>query len=105
LPAISTILGTVRAQSSRDRDVIALEYEGYEEMAEAVMAEIASDVQERYDLCKVAMAHWLGASRSARRASRSGLRRTGKMRSRPAPTSIEALKAHVALEEGLLRRR
>jgi MoaE-MoaD fusion protein len=57
--AIATFLGTVRAVS-RGRDVIALEYEAYEEMAEDVMAEIADEVQSRYDLCKVAMAHRLG---------------------------------------------
>jgi molybdopterin synthase catalytic subunit/molybdopterin converting factor small subunit len=57
--AIATFLGTVRAHS-RGREVIALEYEAYEEMAEAVMAEIAEEVQVRYDLCKVAMAHRLG---------------------------------------------
>jgi molybdopterin synthase catalytic subunit len=57
--AIATFLGTVRARS-RGRDVIALEYEAYEEMAEDVMAEIADDVQARYELCKVAMAHRLG---------------------------------------------
>ena len=57
--AIATFLGTVRARS-RGRDVIALEYEAYEEMAEEVMAGIAADVEERYDLCKVAMTHRLG---------------------------------------------
>ncbi len=57
--AIATFLGTVRAQS-RGRDVIALEYEAYEEMAEEVMAEIAADLQDRYALCKVAMWHRLG---------------------------------------------
>jgi molybdopterin converting factor subunit 1 len=57
--AIATFLGTVRARS-RGRDVIALEYEAYEEMAEEVMAEIADDVQRRYDLCKVAITHRLG---------------------------------------------
>jgi molybdopterin synthase catalytic subunit/molybdopterin converting factor small subunit len=57
--AIATFLGTVRARS-RGRDVIALEYEAYEEMAEDVMAEIADDVEARYELCKVAMAHRLG---------------------------------------------
>jgi MoaE-MoaD fusion protein len=57
--AIATFLGTVRGQS-RGRDVIALEYEAYEEMAEDVMAEIAADVEERYDLCKVAITHRLG---------------------------------------------
>jgi molybdopterin synthase catalytic subunit len=57
--AIATFLGTVRAQS-RGRDVIALEYEAYEEMAEEVMSEIAADLEERYDLCKVAIWHRLG---------------------------------------------
>jgi MoaE-MoaD fusion protein len=57
--AIATFLGTVRAQS-RGRDVIALEYEAYEEMAEEVMAEIAEELRTRYDLCKVAISHRLG---------------------------------------------
>ena len=57
--AIATFLGTVRARS-RGRDVIALEYEAYEEMAEDVMAGIADELLARYDLCKVAMSHRLG---------------------------------------------
>jgi MoaE-MoaD fusion protein len=57
--AIATFLGTVRAHS-RGRDVIALEYEAYEEMAEDVMTTIANELQERYELCKVAMSHRLG---------------------------------------------
>jgi molybdopterin synthase catalytic subunit len=57
--AIASFLGTVRAQS-RGRDVIALEYEAYEEMAEEVMAEIAEEVKARYDLCKVAISHRVG---------------------------------------------
>ena len=57
--AIATFLGTVRARS-RDRDVIALEYEAYEEMAEEVMAGIADELEARYELCKVAMSHRLG---------------------------------------------
>jgi molybdopterin synthase catalytic subunit len=57
--AIATFFGTVRT-SSRGRDVIALEYEAYEEMAEDVMAGIADELLARYDLCKVAMAHRLG---------------------------------------------
>jgi molybdopterin synthase catalytic subunit len=40
--------------------VIALEYEAYEEMAEDVMAQIAAEAEERYDLCKVAITHRLG---------------------------------------------
>ena len=57
--AIATFLGTVRAQS-RGRKVIALEYEAYEEMAEDVLAQIAAEVDERYELCKVAITHRLG---------------------------------------------
>jgi len=57
--ALATFLGTVRAHS-RGREVIALEYEAYEEMAEDVMAGIADELQERYDLCEVAIAHRLG---------------------------------------------
>jgi molybdopterin synthase catalytic subunit len=57
--AIATFLGTVRAQS-RGRDVIALDYEAYAEMAEDVMGQIAAEVEERYDLCKVAITHRLG---------------------------------------------
>jgi molybdopterin converting factor subunit 1 len=57
--AIATFLGTVRAQS-RGREVIALEYEAYEDMAEQVMVEIADDVKARYDLCRVAIMHRTG---------------------------------------------
>jgi MoaE-MoaD fusion protein len=57
--AIATFLGTVRAQS-RGREVIALEYEAYAEMAEEVMAEISEELRARYDLCKVAITHRLG---------------------------------------------
>jgi molybdopterin synthase catalytic subunit len=57
--AIATFQGTVRKRS-RGRDVIALEYEAYSEMAEKVIAEIAGEVKGRYDLCEVAVAHRLG---------------------------------------------
>jgi molybdopterin synthase catalytic subunit len=57
--AIATFQGTVRARS-RDRDVIALEYEAYSEMAEKVIAEIAFEAKERYDLCEIAVTHRLG---------------------------------------------
>jgi MoaE-MoaD fusion protein len=57
--AIATFQGTVRRQS-RGRTVIALEYEAYEGMAERVMAELASGVKERYELCEVAITHRVG---------------------------------------------
>jgi len=57
--AVATFQGTVRSQS-RGREVIALEYEAYEGMAESVIAEIADEAKARYDLCAVAVTHRLG---------------------------------------------
>ena len=57
--AIATFVGTTRAQS-RGRDVIHLEYEAYEGMAEQVMAELAARLAERHGLCKVAIHHRTG---------------------------------------------
>jgi molybdopterin synthase catalytic subunit len=57
--AIATFVGTTRA-SSRGRDVIHLEYEAYEGMAEQVMADLAAKLVERHELCKVAIHHRTG---------------------------------------------
>ena len=57
--AIATFIGTTRA-TSRGRQVIRLEYEAYEGMAESVMADLASDLKAAYDLCEVAIAHRVG---------------------------------------------
>jgi molybdopterin synthase catalytic subunit len=57
--AIATFTGTVRRRS-RDRDVLHLEYEAYEGMAEAVMAEIAAELREQHQIRAVAIAHRLG---------------------------------------------
>ena len=57
--AIATFLGTVRAHS-RGRDVIALEYEAYEEMAEPMLARLGDELTERHGLCAVAVHHRLG---------------------------------------------
>jgi molybdopterin synthase catalytic subunit/molybdopterin converting factor small subunit len=57
--AIATFVGTTRLQS-RGRTVVHLDYEAYEEMAEKVMADIATELQERYDLCDVAIHHRTG---------------------------------------------
>src|SRR6266480_7017917 len=56
---IATFTGTVRRQS-RGRDVVHLEYEAYAEMAEDVMAQLAADLDSRYDLCSVAIHHRVG---------------------------------------------
>jgi len=57
--ATAAFVGTVRAQS-RGRQVVRLEYEAYEGMAENVMADLAGQLNERYDLCAVAITHRVG---------------------------------------------
>jgi molybdopterin synthase catalytic subunit/molybdopterin converting factor small subunit len=57
--AVASFVGTVRARS-RDRDVLYLEYEAYEGMAEQVMEELAAALKAKYDLCEVAVAHRIG---------------------------------------------
>ena len=57
--AVATFLGTVRNRS-RDREVLHLEYEVYEGMAEKVMAQIADSLRAKYDLCAVAITHRVG---------------------------------------------
>ena len=57
--AVASFVGTVR-RSSRGRDVLHLEYEAYEEMAEPMLARLGSDLTERHGLCAVAIHHRLG---------------------------------------------
>jgi len=57
--AVATFIGTTRIHS-RGRTVTHLEYEAYEGMAEQVMAEIAGELAERYDLCAIDIHHRIG---------------------------------------------
>jgi MoaE-MoaD fusion protein len=57
--AVATFTGTVR-RTSRGREVTRLEYEAYAEMAEDVMARVAADLLERYELCAIAIHHRVG---------------------------------------------
>ncbi len=57
--AIATFIGTTRARS-RGREVLYLEYEAYEGMAEQVMADLASRLADRHELSKVAIHHRVG---------------------------------------------
>jgi molybdopterin synthase catalytic subunit len=57
--AVATFVGTTRARS-RGRDVLHLEYEAYEGMAEQVMADLAASLERRHDLCAVAIHHRVG---------------------------------------------
>jgi molybdopterin synthase catalytic subunit len=57
--AVASFLGTVRRES-RGRTVLYLEYEAYAEMAEDVMAQIAADLEQRYELWAIAIHHRVG---------------------------------------------
>jgi molybdopterin synthase catalytic subunit len=57
--AVATFVGTVRS-TSRDRTVLYLEYEAYEEMAEAMLAELAASLKAAHDLVEVAIHHRVG---------------------------------------------
>jgi molybdopterin synthase catalytic subunit len=57
--AIATFIGTTRARS-RGREVVHLEYEAYEGMAEQVMADLAAKLALRHGLCQVAIHHRTG---------------------------------------------
>jgi molybdopterin synthase catalytic subunit len=57
--AVATFVGTTRIHS-RGRTVTHLEYEAYAGMAEDAMAQIADELERRYDLCGVAIHHRVG---------------------------------------------
>ena len=57
--AIATFVGTTRKRS-RGREVVYLEYEAYEGMAEQVMEQLAEELKRRHDLCEVAIHHRVG---------------------------------------------
>jgi molybdopterin synthase catalytic subunit len=57
--AVAAFVGTVRRQS-RGRDVVRLEYEAFEEMAEPMLRRLAQDLTEKYGLCEVAIHHRIG---------------------------------------------
>ena len=57
--AVATFVGTVR-RSSRGRDVLYLEYEAFEEMAEPMLARLADELKAKHDLCEVAIHHRVG---------------------------------------------
>jgi len=57
--AVATFSGTTRAHS-RGREVVRLEYEAYEGMAEQEMERIAAELKGRYALVDVAIHHRVG---------------------------------------------
>ena len=104
--AIATFIGTTRARS-RGREVIHLEYEAYEGMAEQVMADLAAQLGERHELCKVAIHHRVG-SRRHRRDERRHRRLGGASRCRARGVQGRDRRAEgvrATLEEGDVRGR
>jgi molybdopterin synthase catalytic subunit/molybdopterin converting factor small subunit len=56
---IASFVGTVR-RHSRGREVVVLEYEAYEEMAEPMLERLAAELTERHGLIAVAIHHRVG---------------------------------------------
>ena len=57
--AVASFVGTVRRRS-RDRDVLHLDYEANEEMAEEMLARLGAELTERHGLTAVAIHHRTG---------------------------------------------
>jgi molybdopterin synthase catalytic subunit len=57
--AIATFIGTTR-NNNEGRTVIALDYDGYAEMAEKELARIGEDAKKRWQICRMAIVHRLG---------------------------------------------
>jgi molybdopterin synthase catalytic subunit len=57
--AIAAFVGTTRVHS-RGRDVVHLDYEAYEGMAEKTMADLAAALKAKYELIEVAIHHRVG---------------------------------------------
>jgi molybdopterin synthase catalytic subunit len=57
--AIATFSGTARNRS-RDRNVLYLDYEAYEGMAEEMMEKLAADLKAKYDIKKISIHHRTG---------------------------------------------
>ncbi len=57
--AVITFLGTTR-DTTAARDVLYLEYQAYEPMAEKKLAEVAQEMMDRWPLAGVAISHRLG---------------------------------------------
>ena len=58
--ALVTFIGRARDRADDGREVLALEYEAYPEMATAVLAEIVGEAEERWAGCVAAVVHRVG---------------------------------------------
>jgi molybdopterin synthase catalytic subunit len=57
--AVATFIGTTR-NNNEGRKVIALDYEGYTEMAEKELRRIGEDAKTKWPICRMAITHRLG---------------------------------------------
>ena len=57
--AIATFIGTTR-NNNEGRQVIALDYDAYPEMAERELKRIGDDAKKKWRLCRVAIVHRIG---------------------------------------------
>jgi molybdopterin synthase catalytic subunit len=57
--AIASFIGTTR-NNNEGRKVIALDYDGYSEMAEKELARIGEDAKTKWPICRMAIIHRLG---------------------------------------------
>lgn len=57
--AIATFIGTTR-NNNEGRRVIALDYDGYVQMAEKELARIGDDAKTKWPICRMAIIHRLG---------------------------------------------
>lgn len=57
---IAVFLGTTRAQTDAGRNLLALDYEAYAEMAESQLHELARQARDRWPIVKLALLHRTG---------------------------------------------
>jgi molybdopterin synthase catalytic subunit len=57
--AVATFIGTTR-NNNEGRNVIALDYEAYPQMAEKELARIGDDAKTKWPICRMAIVHRLG---------------------------------------------
>src|SRR5580658_9133441 len=59
--AVAVFLGTTRAEiDSRGRELVALEYEAYREMAEVQMRQLAAEARQSWRILRLALLHRVG---------------------------------------------
>jgi molybdopterin synthase catalytic subunit len=58
--AIAVFLGTTRRDAAGGREVVSLDYEAYDEMAEAQMRRLVEEARQRWRIIRIVMLHRIG---------------------------------------------